>query len=307
MVESKTQATLVLRLRRARRKARDAAVAEVVALLRHFGGCALRGGPLSEVSGVAWVGVSESAVPYLCRRLRFLGYTETVSLVRQAEDVADLRGEFEKARWKRRDIVLIPVYKESDVDMRKHAPDKRCFLLECGDGIVRRIEGYRGSYGDLEHRALPVEDSRLLANIVFSPNLGRFLDPFAGAGGVIIEAKKVGWETWSIDIDPTLRHGLAELSDHHLVANSIDLPFDNAFFDAIATETPYHSDASDVVRNSISEFHRVLRPGGRLAILAAAGQARILQKSADSVGLFLDIVTPINRRGTDVVCLCWVR
>lgn len=307
MVESKTQATLVLRLRRARRKAREAAVAEVVALLRDFGGRPLPGGPLSEVSGVAWVGVSESAVPHLDKRLRFLGYSEEVSLVRQADEVADLRGEYEKVRWKRRDIVLVPIFKESDVDMRKHAPDKRHFLLECGDGIVRRIEGYRGGYGNLEHRALPVEDSRLLANIVCSPTLGRFLDPFAGAGGVIIEAKIAGWETWSIDIDPTLRYGLAELSDQHLVANAMDLPFENAFIDAIATEPPYHPDTSKVVRKAITEFHRVLRPGGRLAILAAAGQARILQRAADSVGLSMDIVTTINRRGTDVVCLCWVR
>ncbi len=307
MIESKNQVTLVLRLRKARREAREAAVAEVVALLRDFEGCPLSGGPLSEVSGIAWVGVSESAVPYLSKRIRFLGYTEIVYLVRQSEKVGNIKGDYKKARWKHRDIVLLPIYSESDVEMRKNAPDKRSFLLECGDGVVRRIEGYRGGYGDLEHRGLPVEDSRLLVNLVFLPNLGRLLDPFAGAGGIIIEAKKTGWETWSIDVDPTLRHGLAELSDHHIVANSINLPFDDAFIDAVATEPPYHLDASEVVRNAVSEFYRVLRPGGKLAILAVARQARMLQKAADSAGFDLHIFTPINRKGTDVVCLCWKR
>ena len=119
--------------------------------------------------------------------------------------------------------------------------------------------------------------------------------------------KKRGWETWSIDIDPSLRHGLAELADQHLVADSVNLPFDSAVIDTIATEPPYHSDALEVVKNAVSEFYRVLRPGGRLAILAAAGHAKMLKKVADSVGFGLDISTPINRKGTDVVCLCWKR
>ncbi|MFC1857252.1 TRM11 family SAM-dependent methyltransferase [Thermodesulfobacteriota bacterium] len=191
--------------------------------------------------------------------------------------------------------------------MRKDAPDKRSFLLECSDGVIRRITGYRGSYGDFEHRGLPVEDSRLLVNVVFSPNLGRLLDPFAGVGGIVIEAKKAGWETWSIDIDPSLRHGLAKLSDHHLVASSNKLPLDNAVIDAIATEPPYHSGACEVVTKAVSELHRVLKPGGRIAILAAKKQAKMLQKAADPVGFDLNISTPINRKGTDVVCLCWKR
>jgi len=307
MTEAEIQATLVLRLRKARRKAREAAVAELVALLRDFKGCPLRGGPLSEVSGVAWVGVNESAIPYLRKRIRSLGYTEIVYLVRESDKIDNIKGNYKKAKWKRRDIVLLPIYSEFDAEMRKNAPDKRGFLLECGDGVIRRITGYRGSYGDFEHRGLPVEDSRLLVNVVFSPNLGRLLDPFAGAGGIVIEAKKAGWETWSIDIDPSLRHGLAELADHHLVANSNKLPLDNAFIDAIATEPPYHSDAYKVVTKAVFEFYRVLKPGGRLTILAAEEQAKMIQKAADSVGFDLDISTPINRKGTDVVCLCWKR
>ncbi|MFC1857251.1 hypothetical protein ACFL9U_04395 [Thermodesulfobacteriota bacterium] len=108
MKEAEIQATLVLRLRKARRKAREAADAELVALLRDFKGCPLRGGPLSEVSGVAWVGVNESAIPYLRKRIRFLGYTKIVYLFRESHKVDNIKGNYKKAKWKRRDIALLP-------------------------------------------------------------------------------------------------------------------------------------------------------------------------------------------------------
>src|SRR5215469_8929795 len=54
------EATLVQRLRRSRLRAREAAVAEVVALLRGLGAHSTPGGPLSEVGGVAWVALPAS-------------------------------------------------------------------------------------------------------------------------------------------------------------------------------------------------------------------------------------------------------
>src|SRR5260370_192047 len=81
----KSEATLVLRLRRSRNKARDAAAAEVVALLRDRGAHALRGGPLSDVSGVTWVAVDEDAITDSLGRLPAPGYPRRVALVPPAD------------------------------------------------------------------------------------------------------------------------------------------------------------------------------------------------------------------------------
>jgi hypothetical protein len=129
------------------------------------------------------------------------------------------------------------VYQEPDGLLREHAPDRRSFLLECGDGVVRRIVGYRGGPGPLEHRALPVVDARLLVNLVANPARGRLLDTFAGAGGLLREARAAGWTTLGLDVDPLVRHGLAEIADFHLVGDARALPLATGSID-VATEPP---------------------------------------------------------------------
>lgn len=297
----------MLRLRNSRRKARDAAVAEVAALFGDRRGRALRGGPLSEVSGVAWVGLDDTPVSVIAERLASLGYTSSVELVRPADTVDDADEAWPRARWKGRDVVLVPVYAEPDDAFRAGAPDRRSFLLECGDGVVRRIAGYRGGRGPLAHRALPVADARLLVNLVASPSRGRLLDPFAGAGGVVIQARAAGWRTYSVDVDPTLRYGLAELADLHAVGDAAALPFATGSVDAVATEPPYHARALDSVVAAVPEVARVLRPGGRASVLVGADQADAVLSAGKQAGLTTELETAIDRKGTPVVCVRWLR
>ncbi len=302
----KSEAMLVLRLRRSRNKAREAAAAEVVALLRDLGGHAVRGGPLSDLPGVAWVALDEDAISDALGRLRALGYTERVELVRPA-DQADPGVAFPRTRWRRSDVVLIEVYNEPDELLREQAPDRRSFLLECGDSVVRRIVGYRGGAGSLEHRALPVVDARLLVNLVANPARGRLLDPFAGAGGVLREARAAGWTTLSLDIDLALRHGLAEIADLHVVGDAAALPLATGSVDAVATEPPYHPSALPTVIASVAEIARVIRPGGRAALLVALDQAEAARNAGKRAGLAVELDTAIDRKGTDVACFCWMR
>jgi len=300
------EATLVLRLRRSRHRAREAAVAEVVALLRDLGAHPAPGGPLSEVAGVAWVALPAGNLRAAGQRLRRLGYSSAVDFVRPLESVpAD--SEHPIVRWKRADFALVRAYEEADEHLRAGAPDRRTFLLECGDGVVRPIAGYRGGRGPLEHRALPVEDARLLVNLVADPERGSLLDPFAGAGGVVIEARLAGWAVVSMDRDPALRHGLRELSDLHVLADATDLPFANASVGAVATEPPHHPIALPAVTAAIAEIGRVLAVGGRAAVLVASHQADAVRRAAGEAGMALELDTPIDRKGTDVSCLCWLR
>lgn len=296
----------MLHLRPSRRKAREAALAEVLAVWRGLGAYAAPGGPLSQLPGVAWVVVPDHSLERALGRLRGLGYTGAIDLVAALEDVR-AQDKPLLARWKGREVALIRVYEESDSSLAAHAPDRRTFMLECGDGIVRPIAGYRGGSGMLAHRALPVADARLLVNLVATESPGRLLDPFAGAGGVIVEAKALSFTTVSLDIDRSLRFGLAEMAACHVVGDARALPFAADSFDAIASEPPYHSSALETMVAAVPEMARVIRPGGRVALLAASEQADALRGAGDRAGLTVELDTAIDRKGTAVSCLCWRR
>jgi hypothetical protein len=304
---------LVLRLRPSRRRARAAAVAEVATLLEDLGGRPLPGGPLSEVPGVAWVAVRSGSPARIASRVARLGYAEAVELVVPAAEVeSDPDTAWTRARWRGEDVVLVPVHAEPAEALRAEAPDRRSFLLECGDGVIRRIAGYRGGRGPLEHRALPPEDARLLVNLVARPASGdgggTLLDPFAGAGGVVVQADRTGWVTLSADVDPTLRHGLAELTGgRHVVATAAALPLATASVEAVATEPPYHDSATAGVVAAVAEAARVMRAGARLAMLVATAQAPAVREAAARCGLAADLDVAIDRKGTDVTCVRMVR
>lgn len=233
--------TLVLRLWPGRARARQAALAEAVAMLRDPGATALPGGPLSEQPGVAWVGLPDPALREAAGRLPRLGYTASVSVLVPAEEAEP--GD-EPVRWRRRPHALRRLAEIDASLIRDRAPDRRSFLLVCADGVARRVPGYRGGRDPLSHRALPATDARLLVNLVHDPARGRLLDPFAGAGGIVLEAAAGGWTVASADVDRALRYGLAELAWAHAVADARALPFATGAFAAVATEPPYHPSAA---------------------------------------------------------------
>ncbi len=297
--------TLVLRLRRSRSRAREAAVAEVIAVLHGLGARTASGGPLSDHAGVAWVRLPDENLPSALTRLRGLGYTAAIDLVSALAEV-ESRTRLIVARWRRREVALVRVYEESDEELRINAPDRRSFLLECADGVVRPILGYRGGRGPLEHRALAVEDARLLVNLAVAGQGGRLLDPFAGAGGILVEANARGLTTVGVDRDRALRHGLSQLA-LHAIGDASALPFAKDSFDAVASEPPYDPGAAAIVAGSIRELARVTRPAARIALLVASGQADAVREAGRRVGLRLELDSPIDRKGTSVRGLCWIR
>ena len=297
---------LVLRLRTSRRKSRRAAVAEVLGLLRGLDIRPASGGPLAEIRGTAWVNVAHEDLDDALGRLHRLGYTAAVDLVTPIGD--SKKGERSAVTWwQGNEVALVNIWSERDQEMRATAPDRRSFLLECADGVTRRIEGYRGGAGALERRALPVEDARLLVNLVSIGPGGRFLDPFAGAGAVVLAARSRGFATTSLDVERKLRFGLAELSGHHVVGDASALPFADCSFDAIATEPPYHSSALELLKRSIREAARVARRGARVAFLVASSQADDAREAGQLAGQTLEFEEEIDRKGTLVSCLCWIR
>jgi hypothetical protein len=290
-------ALLVLHQRAARRRARAAAVAEVLALLHDLGPSAPAGGPLADRGGVLWVEVPEPHLATAVGRLPRLGYSTAVDLVEAAPAA---RGRSRDPGWR-----LVRLHTEDPAGHREQAPDRREFLVEDGGGRVRPVRGYRGDGHALGRRGLPVCDARLLVNLVAPAGPGLLVDPFAGVGGVALAAAAAGWRVVTADRDPALRHGLGHLGAGHLVADARRLPLRPGSVDAVATEPPYDPSAGPLAAKALAEVARLLRPGGATAWLCAAWQAQGLRAAAGALGLAAALDTPVDRKGTPVAALAW--
>lgn len=308
---------LIFYIRSGRNKAIVPAVVEALSLLRPFNPIASSSGPLADQKGVFWIGIECSLVQKCSHLFKQLGYTFAIDQaiclsVDQETDVNGLAVEEEKiVRWRGKRFRLHRLYREDPRFMRNRAPDRRAFLLEDRYGNVVTVKGYRGDGYDQSRRGLPVEDARMLVNLV-TPDTGidgkhRFLDPFAGVGGIVIEAIDGHFTTFSLDNEPRLRYGLRSFGAFHVVGNAMELPFASGTFSAIGTEPPYHRGIKSVLPTAFTEMHRILKEGGRLSILVSPWQAESLLNEADQVGMELFLASPVNRKGTPVVVLGWTK
>jgi hypothetical protein len=202
-----------------RKKAIEAAVIEMLCLLRDLSPAQLLGGPLAEQGGVFWMEIPEVSVDEALDRFPRLGYTKAVDKM----EVLHRMPPNDKGivRWRKRYFRLVRVYQEDRSLLRDQAPDRREFVLVAADGSVRTTKGYRGNGTNLERRGLPVCDARLLVNITRpdKPRGMRFLDPFGGAGGIALEALASGLSVFTTDIDVVVSQGLKQFGAYHGISD----------------------------------------------------------------------------------------
>jgi hypothetical protein len=301
---------LVFYLWPARQKARTAALAEALSLLGDLHARASEKGPLSERGGLFWMLLPTEHLEAARDRLTRLGYTKAVDwlepITEPIKRTKHMRSSAKDVlQWRHQWYRQHRVFEEDAEAIREGAPDRRTFLLETSPGNVRPVTGYRGDGGDFSRRGLSVLDARLLVNLVAGEPGSLFLDPFAGVGGLVIEALRGNYEVVSVDWDPALQLGLTDLGARHLVADARHLPFSDETFDAIATEPPFHEEATPVVIEALHELRRVLKVGRKLALLCAESQADALRQQAAVLGLQVVLDATIDRKGLDVVGLVW--
>lgn len=299
---------LICQMWNARRKARRVAEAEVYHLLRDLGPQVLTGGPLAEKKGVFWVSLPAETLD--TARLRFprLGYTQCIDIPlagpASGSPVPGPRGGV--VRWRKRSYQLARVYQGDPQEMLESAPDRREFMLPGPDGAVRLVQGYRGDGQALSRRGLPPHDARMLVNLVRPETTDAvLLDPFAGAGGIVLEGVRSELRVVSADLDPVLVYGLSHLGARHVQADAGRLPLVAGCIDAIATEPPYDQGTGELVQRSLGEMARVLRVGGRMAVFCAAWQAPGLRAAGERLGLVCFLDEAVDRKGTDCAVLGW--
>lgn len=305
------QIVLIFHLWNARNKARRVAETEASNLLWDLNPQVLPGGPLSEKRGVFWISVPDKFLTEAVKRFPRLGYTQQIDMVSSMPEkelpvnLKDTVSKGELVRWRRQYWQLTRVYEANGQAIRESAPDRRVFMLRLSDGQIHPVQGYRGDGKALSRRGLPPYDARMLVNLVRPSTNAIFLDPFAGVGGILLEAIASEFHVLSSDYDPFLMHGLNHICAGHNVADAQYLPFASSTIGAIATEPPYDEKAEDIVNNSLTEMVRVLKTGSRLAIFCAAWQAAGLRRLSQSLSLVPYLDLPVNRKGTDCVVLAW--
>ncbi|MDI6654498.1 MAG: methyltransferase domain-containing protein [Candidatus Hydrothermarchaeota archaeon] len=123
----------------------------------------------------------------------------------------------------------------------------------------------------------------------------KFLDPFCGTGGFLIEAGLVGANVYGCDIDSEAVEGCEKnlrycgIKNYKLeVSDARELKYKN-FFDAIATDPPYGISAStkgleleELYKSSIASFYEILKPNKCACIISPSKVA--LEKIAEGAG-----------------------
>jgi SAM-dependent methyltransferase len=297
---------LIFHTRPARVKAKAAAEAEALSLLAGLDPRALTGGPLSDRRGTFWLALAADQIDAAEALLPRLGYTIAVDALEPIAEGAFSTRRADHLRWNRRPYQVIRLYEEDPDAARDLAPDRREFVLETVSG-VRSVRGYRGDGGALSKRALPFYDARALVNLACGVNVSSLLDPFAGAGGIVVAAVEGGVRVFSGDIDPALRHGLAALGSAAVVADAARLPYADRVIGAIASEPPYEPSIMPGMVAALTEMRRVLLPGGRIALLCAEHQAGALRAEAARLGLDPHLDAAIDRKGMACILLVWAR
>ena len=304
--QSSDVAHLVFHVRRARSKAIGLARTEALTLLGDLRATAPLGGPLSDRGGVFWVDLPDRDLPSLEDRLPRLGYTVAVDLLVCLP--AGRRTYQHAIRWRGQYHQLTRVYEEDDHHYRASSPDRRPFVLPEVGGGTRVVDGYRGDGGPLSRRALPVCDARLLVNLVGPPKHGAsFLDPFAGAGGVVREAIESGYHVFSIDLDTKVRYGLSALTHRHVVGDTQHPPVRDMTFTALATELPFATELQKDLGRILVSLHAVLASGARLSTMCAPWQRKPLQEAGNRLGLEALIDAAVARKSTTCHVLVWRR
>jgi len=121
--------------------------------------------------------------------------------------------------------------------------------------------------------------ARALVNLSKVREKERLLDPFAGTGGILVEACLIGVRGVGLEVQPRLARGalcnLMGLDCSILSGDAKRLPFKDVSLDAAVLDTPYGRSAKieakskdHLLAESLAELQRALKPDRRMVIVA---------------------------------------
>ena len=303
---------LVCSLRNSRIKAKKIAIMEALCCLYPLQGIFIVNGPLGDVKGLISFFILKEYKDLLPNYLKNLGYCNKFYILDfdnpEFESTCEIRNN-NSLIWKKRKFSIQHFYEQSEEVYIQQSPHNRHFRIIGHDNVVRDIYGYRGDGSDKGRRALPVEDARCLVNLALPSKIKTMIDPFAGAGGIVYQAKYIdkNIEVFSIDVDKVLEPGLTLYGSNHYVGNSAEIDFDTHIFDAIITEVPFTLDALDDICNTLVNFDKYLSQSGRVVIMLSKHQLDAIEKCIKELNWYIVMSCLVNRKGTEVVIMVCVK
>ncbi len=303
---------LVCSIRNSRIKAKQVSILEVLCCLDPLQGIFIANGPLGDIKGLISFFVLKEYKNILPSYLEKLGYCNKFYILDfdnpELESTCDI-DSINSLIWKKRKFSIHLFYEQCEKVYKRQSPHNRHFRIIGYDNVVRDVYGYRGDGSEKGRRALPVEDARCLVNLALPSKIKTMIDPFAGGGGIIYQAKYINKniEVFSIDIDKVLEPGLTFYGSRHYVANSAQIDLEPHIFDAVITEVPFTLDALDDICNTLINFDQYLSQSGRIVIMISKNQFDNIQKCIKELNWYVVMSCLVNRKGTDVVVMVCVK
>ncbi|MGI5820144.1 MAG: TRM11 family SAM-dependent methyltransferase [Armatimonadota bacterium] len=276
----------------------ETARAELLAAARHLPLTIIDEHPAVNRALVSIDAAPEAALLAIMPRL---GYTEALTRVTREFD-AGVGMEHREARkidrWlvgeyrRGDDRVMHELIWRADDDARlQRSPHARPFSM--------RIHGeIEATLSRRQRRRLSCCDAMVMLNLARADEDGLVVDPFAGIGGIVVEARRMGLRVVCGDIARALAPGLREVSGGiATIWDATALPLPDRCADAVVTEPPYADEAQEDVLAAMAEVARVMRPAARAVVLIDEEIADALLNAARKVGLGPDEQYPVHRAG----------
>lgn len=279
----------ILRLQKRKFHDRELAKADLQSLFHDFNPNLPKVGPLQTEKGILWLEIDEKYFDEVIKRSPRLGYFREILILEEHEN-GNIKFQNKKYSGK-------IIYSQNKEELKNRSADKREFLVETTEGL-KRVKGFRGDGSESGPKALPVIEAKLLVNLAFVKDSQKFLDPFAGIGGIVLEAIDSGFEVYSSDLSEKVAAGLKEFGSTHFIADAKNLPFEENHFDAIATEFPFAKSTHDEIPFWLAELKRVTKESSPIVIMCTFKQANILKSLVKNKFIDLDFET--KRGGKEV-------
>ncbi len=306
----KNNVVLVFKIRNSRIKVKKVAIMEVYSLLKDLGSTFLSNGPLGDIKGIFSFMINEKKLEESKLALSKLGYTNKVYLLNfnneSMVNETDLKS-INELIWKKKKFSIYNFLEIDEEIFKNSQVHNRVFYIYDENHNVKKIKGYRGDGTDTGKRALPVEDARLMLNISMIKENDTVLDPFAGAGGIVYEARNYykKLNIISADIDEIISPGLQRISDKHIISDIRDLYFKNESVDRIVTEVPFSINSINHILIGLINLKFILKENGSLVLMVSDKQKETIEDKLKELKMNKYFESNINRKGTDVWILAY--
>ena len=300
---------LVCQIRQSRIKAKQWAALEMSTLLSPLDAIFITNSPIGDAKGIISYFVPKGAEDALKGALKNCGYCQeffmldfTLKKPTASVGIQSINPYI----WKGKRFALTDFYAIDKDAFESQSIMNRLFAVYQQDFTVKYVKGYRGDGSDAGRRALPLEDARLMVNLVSPKDIYRLLDPFAGGGGILLAAKHVDESLYltSADIDRVVEPGLKMYAHEHHTCDARELVIDGQV-DAIVTEVPFSTAYTDIIIDALDNVIQYLADDGRLVLMCHMDQFLMIGGALPE--LYPIFYKDIDRKGTPITISYWTK